>query len=110
MFPPPRRVSCLLLSSGRSHRSSLPSIDLALPTECDDEHWLGLEGESAFKQPLGKPCKVSGFIYSLRLARLLAVAARTIVSEDAPVVHCSTDYMRVVLEKQIEDAASPRLR
>ena len=57
------------------------SIDVNLPTECDDEYWLGPEGEPAFKQPLGKPCKVSGFVHSLRLAKLLAVAARTIVSE-----------------------------
>ena len=57
-----------------------PSVDLALPTECDDEYWLTSEGEPLFKQPPDKPSKVSGFVCLLRLCQMLAFANRTIVS------------------------------
>ena len=57
------------------------SFDLALPTECDDEYWLTPDGEALFKQPPGKPSKVSGFVYILRLCQGLAFANRTIVSK-----------------------------
>ncbi|PIL25393.1 transcription factor [Ganoderma sinense ZZ0214-1] len=53
-------------------------FDVALPTECDDEYWLTPDGDPLFKQPPGKPSKVSGFVYSLRLGQILAFANRTI--------------------------------
>ena len=56
------------------------SCDLALPTECDDEYWLTPEGEPLFKQPPGKPSRVTTFVCMLRLAQILAFAVRTIVS------------------------------
>ncbi|KAM5544333.1 hypothetical protein V8D89_001993 [Ganoderma adspersum] len=53
-------------------------FDLALPTECDDEYWLTSDGDPLFKQPPGKPSKVSGFVYLLRLGQIMAFANRTI--------------------------------
>ncbi|PIL25380.1 transcription factor [Ganoderma sinense ZZ0214-1] len=53
-------------------------FDVALPTECDDEYWLKPDGDPLFQQPPGKPSKVSGFVYSLRLGQILAFANRTI--------------------------------
>nr|VWP00236.1 Mannitol 1-phosphate dehydrogenase [Ganoderma boninense] len=53
-------------------------FDVSLPTECDDEYWLTLDGEPLFKQPPGKPSKVSSFVCMLRLCQGLALANRTI--------------------------------
>ena len=65
--------------------NSCPSFDLALPTECDDEYWLTADEDPLFKQPPGKPSKVSGFVYSLRLGQILAFVNRTIVSDRIPI-------------------------
>jgi hypothetical protein len=56
----------------------LHSFDLDYPIECDDEYWETSDPEQAFKQPPGKPCKVSCFIWSIRLAELLGFALRTL--------------------------------
>ena len=56
------------------------SFDVALPTECDDEYWTASEPELAFKQPLGKPSKITFFNCYVRLHQILAFAMRTIVS------------------------------
>ncbi|KAM5544366.1 hypothetical protein V8D89_002026 [Ganoderma adspersum] len=53
-------------------------FDIALPTECDDEYWLTPEGEPLFKQPPGKPSKVTAFVCMLRLGQILAFTMRTI--------------------------------
>ena len=57
-----------------------PSFDLDLPAECDDEYWSPLDPKDAFKQPPGKPSKLSYFIAYLKLSQILAFALRTIVS------------------------------
>ena len=54
-----------------------PSFDLELPMECDDEYWE--DPEKAFKQPPGKPSKVSFFVSYLKLNQILGFALRTIV-------------------------------
>ena len=56
------------------------SFDIDLPTECDDEYWTASEPELAFKQPLGKPSKITFFNCYVRLHQILAFAMRTIVS------------------------------
>lgn len=58
----------------------MPSFDLSLPTECDDEYWLMPNGEPSFKQPPGKPSKVTAFVCLVRLGQILAFVMRTIVS------------------------------
>jgi len=57
-----------------------PSFDLDLPVECDDEYWAPTDPKDAFKQPPGKPSKMSFFIAYLKLSQILAFALRTIVS------------------------------
>ena len=58
-----------------------PSFDLDLPVECDDEYWSPTDPKDAFKQPPGKPSKMSFFIAFLKLSQILAFALRTIVSD-----------------------------
>ena len=59
------------------------SFDIDLPTECDDEYWTASEPELAFKQPLGKPSKITFFNCYVRLHQILAFAMRTIVSSSS---------------------------
>ena len=81
MLHPRRRVSSSLVKSHRiADGCQLYSFDLALPTECDDEYWLTPEGEPLFKQPPGKPSRVTTFVCMLRLGQILALVMRTIVS------------------------------
>ena len=68
-----RSMGCLTLPSD-------PSFDLDLPVECDDEYWSPTDPKDAFKQPPGKPSKMSFFIAYLKLSQILAFALRTIVS------------------------------
>ena len=56
-----------------------PSIDVSLPTECDDEYWIMSEGQVKFQQPPNKPSKISAFNCYIRLNQILASATRTIV-------------------------------
>ena len=65
----------------------LSSFDLPLPTECDDEYWLTPDGEPLFKQPPGKPSKVSAFVCMIRLGQIVAFAMRTIVSSSCRFSH-----------------------
>ncbi|THH13554.1 hypothetical protein EW146_g6678 [Bondarzewia mesenterica] len=54
--------------------------DVDFPTECDDMYWTHPDPEQAFKQPPGKPCKVSFFISLLKLSQIQSCALRTIYS------------------------------
>jgi hypothetical protein len=57
-----------------------PSFDLELPLDCDDEYWEDPDPEKAFKQPPGKPSKVSFFVSFVKLNQILGFALRTIVN------------------------------
>ncbi|KAI0312122.1 fungal-specific transcription factor domain-containing protein [Amylostereum chailletii] len=59
---------------GRTCALPLDSIDLEFPIECDDEYWLHPDPEKAFKQPPGKPSKVS--YYSLDKHKIIAQIGR----------------------------------
>lgn len=52
-------------------------MDVDLPLECDDEYWNISDG--SFRQPEGKPCKITGFVFWLKLTTIMAVTLRTIV-------------------------------
>ena len=73
-----RRVSLQQIFNVLLPNYSLRSFDLDYPIECDDEFWNTSDPEQAFKQPPGKPCKVSCFIWSIKLAELLGFALRTL--------------------------------
>ncbi|KAF8973126.1 fungal-specific transcription factor domain-containing protein [Flammula alnicola] len=55
-------------------------FDVDYPIECDDEYWETEDPEQAFKQPPGKPCKISAFVCTLKLCEILAFAVRTLYS------------------------------
>jgi len=50
------------------------------PIECDDEYWDTEDPEQAFKQPPGKPCKITSFVCLLKQCEILAFALRTLYS------------------------------
>ncbi|OBZ66208.1 hypothetical protein A0H81_13860 [Grifola frondosa] len=72
-----RSTSCAL---GRPCAIQDEDFDLDLPLECDDEYWENPDPSLAFKQPPGKPSKVTYFNCGLRLNQILAFALRTIYS------------------------------
>lgn len=55
------------------------SYDLDFPVECDDEYWYTDDPSLAFKQPPGKPSKVSFFRHFIKLCQIHGRALRTIV-------------------------------
>jgi hypothetical protein len=48
------------------------------PIECDDEFWESPDPETAFQQPPGKPCKITSFIWLIKLTEMLGFALRTL--------------------------------
>jgi len=58
----------------------LPSFDADLPIEVDDEYWECEDPEQSWKQPPGKPSKVTAFNAQLRLCEILAFTLRTLYS------------------------------
>ncbi|KAJ7593049.1 fungal-specific transcription factor domain-containing protein [Mycena floridula] len=78
------RAFWVLMSSGMGRPRCFNSeeYDQDLPTECDDEYWAGetADPEQAFKQPPGKPSKVSFWIYYLKLLHIIAYTHRTVYS------------------------------
>ncbi|TFK88853.1 hypothetical protein K466DRAFT_53611 [Polyporus arcularius HHB13444] len=55
-------------------------IDVALPTEVDDEYWTTSDTGEPPRQPEGKPSKLSFLVAYIRLTRILAFASRTVYS------------------------------
>lgn len=55
-------------------------FDLDYPIDCDDEYWEAPDQAQAFRQPPGKPSRISAFILYLRLFQVLSFALRTIYS------------------------------
>lgn len=83
-----KRAFWVLVALDRSASSGLgrpcalqdEDFDLDLPADCDDEYWSTPDLKDAFKQPPGKPSKMSYFIAYLKLSQILAFALRTIYS------------------------------
>ncbi|KAF8268483.1 fungal-specific transcription factor domain-containing protein [Lactarius quietus] len=65
---------------GRPCAMTEESHDVELPIECDDEYWEHPNPALAFKQPPGKPSKVSYFNYLIKINLLHSHALRTIYS------------------------------
>ncbi|KAN0130569.1 Fungal specific transcription factor domain containing protein [Lactarius tabidus] len=65
---------------GRPCAMTEESHDVDLPIECDDEYWENADPFLAFKQPSGKPSKVSYFNYLIKINLLHSHALRTIYS------------------------------
>ncbi|KAJ8490019.1 hypothetical protein ONZ51_g2571 [Trametes cubensis] len=78
--------SLLVLDITSSYGLGRPSCvheeeyDVGLPIECDDEYWITGDPELNFKQPPGKPSKISAYVSFIQLCRIIAYALRTIYS------------------------------
>lgn len=55
------------------------SFDADLPLEVDDEYWENDDPELAFKQPEGKPSRVTAYNLWLRLTDIIDFVLRTFV-------------------------------
>jgi hypothetical protein len=58
------------------------SFDVHLPTEVDDEYWVGSGSNQAFKQPPGRPSVVTAFNAMIRLSSIAAYAVRTVCTTE----------------------------
>lgn len=56
------------------------SYDLELPIDCDDEYWPADDNSGGFRQPLGKPSKLTVFILMIKLYHIQVDMIRAIVS------------------------------
>lgn len=59
--------------------ADVPSFDLDLPINCDDEYWETEDPKMRFLQPPEKPSKIAAFIAMIKLNRILSFTLRTIV-------------------------------
>ncbi|PFH53811.1 hypothetical protein AMATHDRAFT_54332 [Amanita thiersii Skay4041] len=66
--------------SGRPCAIQEEDFDIDLPTECDDEYWEIHDTIVTFRQPKGRPSRVSAFVAQLKLCEILAFALRTLYS------------------------------
>src|SRR5258705_13435625 len=76
------RRKSMYLHSNFSPRpvSWIPSFDLDLPKDCNDEYWDNEDPTKRFQQPEGVPSRLTAFILLIKLMRILSVTLRTIVS------------------------------
>ncbi|KAF9454031.1 hypothetical protein P691DRAFT_657228 [Macrolepiota fuliginosa MF-IS2] len=65
---------------GRPSAMQDEDFDADLLIECDDEYWECEDPAQNWKQPLGKPSKVTAFNLFLRLCEILAFTLRTLYS------------------------------
>ncbi|KAI0027759.1 fungal-specific transcription factor domain-containing protein, partial [Vararia minispora EC-137] len=68
----------LSLMTGRPCSIQEEDFDVDMPVDCDDEHWLHSDPEKAFKQPPGRPSRISAFLCKLQLCQIDGYALRTI--------------------------------
>lgn len=59
---------------------SIASFDVDPPIDCDDEYWENPDPALAFKQPEGKPSKLSFFLSLLKLTEIHYATQRAFVS------------------------------
>ncbi|KAJ6609592.1 fungal-specific transcription factor domain-containing protein [Mycena sp. CBHHK59/15] len=70
-----RITSC---GMGRPAGMQYDDFDVELPTECDDEYWEPKDPALAFKQPAGKPSRITFFSSFLRLNNILGFTHKTL--------------------------------
>lgn len=78
LFDARRRVGLETIFKVSLPTYPLRSLDLEYPVECDEEYWEMSDPEKAFRQPPGKPCTMSSFIWLIKLAEMLGFAHRTL--------------------------------
>ncbi|KAJ7595715.1 fungal-specific transcription factor domain-containing protein [Mycena floridula] len=81
-------IACIdiMLSTflGRPRAMNTDDYDQDPPAECDDEYWDHSDPEQAFKQPAGKPSKLTYWLNYMKLLEIMAFSQRTIYSVNKP--------------------------
>ncbi|KAF8630684.1 hypothetical protein AX15_002827 [Amanita polypyramis BW_CC] len=96
---------------GRTCCISQEDYDLDLPLEVDDEYWETDDPTKAFKQPEGVPCKVTMFIYAIKIVWILAFILKTLYSTNKSASFVpKTRGSKERLLKQIETAIDEWLK
>ncbi|KAJ7687612.1 fungal-specific transcription factor domain-containing protein [Mycena rosella] len=65
---------------GRPCTTQYEDFDVELPIECDDEFWESEDPVQAFKQPAGKPSRITSFNCFIRLNNILAISLKILFS------------------------------
>lgn len=82
----PIRCCGMVLTEGRLCLSGpFISFDADLPLEVDDEYWENEDPELAFRQPEGKPSRVTAYNLWLRLTDIIDLVLRTFVRFSSPI-------------------------
>ncbi|KAJ7147903.1 fungal-specific transcription factor domain-containing protein [Mycena crocata] len=69
-------------SVGRPSATHVEDYDVDPPLEVDDEYWEHPDPEQAFKQPQGKPSRLTYFVHQIRLCELLDSTIRRLYASD----------------------------
>ncbi|KAJ7595463.1 fungal-specific transcription factor domain-containing protein [Mycena floridula] len=69
---------------GRPRAANPEDYDQDLPADCDDEYWKHADPDQAFRQPPGKPSKLSYWISYLKVLHILGFAHRSIYCATKP--------------------------
>lgn len=79
--------------SERRVTDAIFSFDVDPPIDCDDEYWENPDPALAFKQPEGKPSKMSFFLSLLKLTEIHYATQRAFVSFPQPLfLHPALTY------------------
>ncbi|KAE9403325.1 hypothetical protein BT96DRAFT_990365 [Gymnopus androsaceus JB14] len=70
--------------TGRPKATNPADYDLEFPLEVDDDYWLHLDPEQAFKQPTGRPSALACWVHYLKLLDIFGVAQRSIHAVKIP--------------------------
>ncbi|KAF6764451.1 fungal-specific transcription factor domain-containing protein [Ephemerocybe angulata] len=74
------------ITVGRPPAINLIDYDLEPPVDCDDEYWENADPSKAFKQPPGKPSRISYYISMIKLAQIYLSARQAFYSVRHPEV------------------------
>ncbi|KAI3613088.1 hypothetical protein WG66_001443 [Moniliophthora roreri] len=75
----------LTMALGKPRAIHTEEYDVPLPLEVDDEYWEVEDPEDAFKQPAGKPCKMSFWISFLKLSDIAGSAQAMLLAQNSDV-------------------------
>ncbi|KAJ7079144.1 fungal-specific transcription factor domain-containing protein [Mycena belliarum] len=74
------RTMCSFL--GRPSAIHVEDYDVVLPLEVDDEYWEHSDPEQAFKQPPGKPSRLTYFVWHIKLLEILGSTLRRLYASN----------------------------
>jgi hypothetical protein len=71
--------TCGLSRMYNRDNDTFSSIDVDLPVDCDDEYWNVSDPDLPFRQPEGKPSRLSYFRHTIQLKTINLRAMRRVV-------------------------------